>query len=38
MFLEEFGEVGDVGNREDRDVGDVGAGEEGGLEVGEGEG
>ena len=38
MFLEEFGEVCDVGNREDRDVGDVGAGEEGGLEVGEGEG
>ena len=38
MFLEEFGEVCEVGNREDGDVGYVGAGDEGGLEVSEGEG
>ena len=38
MFLEEVRKVGEVGERQDWDVGDVGAGEEGGLEVGEGEG
>jgi hypothetical protein len=38
MFLEEFGKVGEVGERQNWDVGDVGARKEGGLEVSECEG